>query len=101
MGTSTVHRSPATPHWRVVNNLYRNPTVEPERLLAEVFRASQEPYVAGLRGPESSHSLTLLLDALGQQRAKMTVPSALAMSRDLLARSRNTAVQEGWSSFYG
>lgn len=101
MGTSTVHRSPATPHWRVVNNLYRNPKVAAERLLAEVFRASEEPYVAGLRGPESSHSLTLLLDALSQHRAKITAARALEMSRDLVAQSRGVAVQEGWSSFYG
>jgi hypothetical protein len=101
MGTSTVHRSPASPHWRLVNNLYRNPSVAPERLLAEVFRASEEPYVAGLSGPESSHGVTLLLGALGQQRATVTVSSALAMSRDLLARSRGTALHEGWSLFYG
>lgn len=101
MGTSTVHRSPGTPHWRVVNNLYRNPAVAPDRLLAEVFRAAEEPYVAGLRGPESSHSLTLLLDVLSRRRGGMTVANALAMSRELVAQNRGAAVERGWSSFYG
>lgn len=101
MGTSTVHRSPGSPHWRVVNNLYGNPNVEPSRLLAEVFRASAEPYSEGLSGPETLHCVDLILRTFATSGSRISEPAALQISRSLLSESRLTATREGWSHFYG
>ena len=101
MGTSTVHRSPSTSHWRVVRNLYRNPTVTRPRLLAEVFRAASTPYIEGLSGPEATQGLVLALRALSSASAPATSGAALALARELIAESRRKVLTEGWSSFYG
>ena len=65
MGTSTVHRSPSqSPHWRVVNNLYRNPTVQRERLLAEIFKAAERPLLTGLPGQRYMSACNYCCDPL-------------------------------------
>jgi hypothetical protein len=101
MGTSTVHRSPSTPHWRVVRSLYRDSTVSRPRLLVEVLRAAATPYIEGLSGPEATHGLVLALRALSSPSAPVTADAALALAKDLISESRRRVLTEGWSSFYG
>jgi hypothetical protein len=101
MGTSTVHRSPLTPHWRVVNNLYRDPRVSRQRLLSEIFKAAADPYVAALGGPEASNGLRILLQAFSKEPRVRSRTDALALSRDLIAQSRDATLAKGWSPFYG
>lgn len=101
MGTSTVHRSPSTPHWRIVNNLYRDPNVTRERLLSEIFKAAAEPYAAALGGPEASNTLRIVLRALAEVPHVRDRAAALALSRDLIAQSRGATLEQGWSPFYG
>jgi hypothetical protein len=100
MGTSTVHRSPSSPHWRVVNTLYRDPDVSPARLLAEVFRASSEPYAKQLGGPEASHCVALLLRTFGPGAESTPASHAPELSRLLATESRGAASREHWSPFY-
>lgn len=40
MGTSVNQPSPATQHWKVVQEMYDDPSVPPERLLREIWRAA-------------------------------------------------------------
>jgi len=101
MGTSTVHRSPSqSPHWRVVNNLYRNPTVQRERLLAEIFKAAEHPYVTGLRGPEVYERLQLLLRSASERPKLTTRAAALEFARELIGKARNLEAHSGFASFY-
>jgi hypothetical protein len=100
MGTSTVHRSPPSPHWRVVNNLYDNPQVPRARLLAELFRAAASPYVGGLSGAETSRALHRALDSL-RQRSGHGPTDALDLARTLITANRIATSNEGGSPFFG
>lgn len=101
MGTSTVHRSPLhAAHWRVVNNLYRNPTVDRERLVAEIFRAAAKPYVTGLAGREVTERLRLLLSTWSSKAKARTSTEALNLARELIGRAREVDSREGVASFY-
>lgn len=101
MGTSTVHRSPLhAAHWRVVNNLYRNPTVDRKRLVAEIFRAAATPYVTGLAGREVSERLRLLLTVSATRPTLRTSAETLIFARELIGKARDVDGREGVASFY-
>ena len=57
--------------------------------------------VAALGGPEASNGLTILLRALSKEPLVRSRTDALALSRDLVAESRDATLQKGWSPFYG
>jgi hypothetical protein len=101
MGTSTVHRSPLdAAHWRVVNNLYRDPSVERGRLVAEIFRAASKPYVDGLSGREVSERLRLLLSTWSATKETRSPADALSFARELIGKARDLEVREDLASFY-
>jgi hypothetical protein len=102
MGTSTVHRSPNTAAWRIVNNLYDDPSVPPARVLAEVFNAASEHYRRGLADASVLTRVEIILDVSRRVATLLDRPeTALAVARDAVAKARTSALAAGRASFYG
>ncbi len=100
MGTSTVHRSPATLRWRIVNNLYNDPSVSVDRLLAEVFNAA-ESYPSGLADAAVLRRVEAVLDASRTAIRRGETEDALAAARQAVQAAQHASVQAGLASFYG
>jgi hypothetical protein len=100
MGTSSVHRSPGTPRWRLVNNLYNDPTVPPERLLAEVFNAA-EHYPAGLTDAAVLERVETLLQMAERGDWRQSAEAALATAREAIRTAQTRALSSGYTSFFG
>ena len=100
MGTSTVHRSPGTPRWRLVNNLYNDPTVSPERLLAEVFNAAED-YPAGLADAAVLERVETLLQVTERGDWRRSAEAALATAREAMHSAQTRALSSGYASFCG
>jgi hypothetical protein len=101
MGTSTVHRSPQSARWRMVNNSYDNPAIQADRLLAEVFNAAAEQYATGLADAAVLARLDSLLGAIGDTTRDRGLDAAAEASRDAVRAARAQAEQAGSVSFYG
>lgn len=89
MGTSTVHRSPATTRWRIVNRLYGQPDVDHRRLLAEIFNASRE-FVTLLGQPQ-------VADRMSAAEAALRVGGGLEQARAALASAQRSSA---YTSFH-
>lgn len=100
MGTSTVHRSPRTTRWLLVNALYEDPTISNSRVLAEVFNAADQ-YPEGLAGLAVLERVEALLRATEQGDWRGGTEAALAAARAAVADARASALREGEASFYG
>jgi len=99
MGTSTVHRSPHTPRWRVVNNLYDNAAVKSPRLLAELLNAAADPYRAGLADVDVSRRLSVLLELAASGPVKPTQEAVMTLAREFSARTQQSSDVTG--TFFG
>ena len=100
MGTSTVQRSPGTPRWRIVNNLYNDPTVSPERLLAEVFNAAEQ-YPSGLADAAVLERVETLLHVTEAGDWRRGTEAALAVAREAVHTAQTRALSGGHTSFFG
>lgn len=100
MGTSTVQRSPGTPRWRIVNNLYNDPTVPPERLLAEVFNAAEQ-YSAGLADAAVLERVETLLRVAESGNWREGTEAALTAAREAVRTAQASAFRNGHTSFFG
>jgi hypothetical protein len=100
MGTSTVHRSPGTPRWRIVNNIYDNPQVPADRLLAEVFNAA-ERYPSGLADAAVLERVETLLHAAQVSDWRGGMEAARAIARDAIRTGQASALRAGHVSFFG
>ena len=100
MGTSTVHRSPGTPRWRIVNNLYNDPTVPPERLLAEVFNAAEQ-YPSGLADAAVLERVETLLHVTEVGDWRGGTEAALTVAREAVRTAQARALRSGHTSFFG
>ena len=100
MGTSTVHRSPGTPRWRIVNNLYNDPTVPPDRLLAEIFNAAEQ-YPSGLTDASVLERVETLLTAAERGDWRGGTEAALTVAREAVRDAQARALRGGHTSFFG
>jgi hypothetical protein len=100
MGTSTVQRSPGTPRWRIVNNLYNDPNVSPARLLAEVFNAA-EHYPTGLADAAVLERVETLLQVAAVGDWRRGTEAALAVAREAIRAAQVRTMQSGSTSFFG
>ncbi len=100
MGTSTVHRSPPTPRWRIVNNLYENPDVQPDLLLAEIFNAAED-YPARLADQAILGRVEAVLDTARAGEWQSGNDAALAAARAAVRSAQTRALGAGLASFYG
>jgi hypothetical protein len=100
MGTSTVHRSPNTSRWRLVNNLYEDRSVGVDRLLAEVFNAAAE-YPAGLADLAVLRRVEVVLRTAEEGKWRDGTDLALATAREAVQAARAVALDRGTTSFYG
>src|SRR5688572_15283427 len=100
MGTSTVHRSPSTSRWRIVNNLNDRPAPSPELLLAEIFNAA-EHYSSGLADPAVLERVEVLLSTVDIGHWRPDIDEALAAARQAVAAAQQAAFSAGRTSFYG
>jgi hypothetical protein len=65
MGTSSSHRSPTTPEWERVKQLYREPHPDPRAVASRITAALDEATVQDMAGPGVACCLTSLLRAVG------------------------------------
>jgi hypothetical protein len=100
MGTSTVHRSPGTPRWRIVNNLYENPEVPADRLLAEIFNAA-EAYPSGLADAAVLERIETLLHTAQAGNWRGGTEAALTAARNAIRTAKAAAIGAGHASFIG
>ncbi len=61
MGTSTAHRSPATPEWERVRELYRQPNPLPGEVVGRIVAALSPETRQQMRGPSVVYDLDALL----------------------------------------
>lgn len=61
MGTSTAHRSPATPEWERVRDLYRRPAADPGEVVAAIVQALDPETRSEMSGPGVAVCLDTLL----------------------------------------
>jgi len=61
MGTSTAHRSPATPEWEQVRELYRQPNPLPGEVVGRIVAALSPETRQQMRGPSVAYDLDALL----------------------------------------
>jgi len=61
MGTSTAHRSPATPQWERVRELYRQPNPLPGEVVGRIVAALSPETRQQMRGPSVAYDLDALL----------------------------------------
>jgi hypothetical protein len=102
MGTSTVQRSPRTDaRWRLVNNLYENSAISPERLLAEVFNAAAEDYSGGLSDSAVQTRLRVLLLTVDAGAWREDVDAALDAARNAVNTAQRDALNANQASFFG
>lgn len=100
MGTSTTHRSPNTPRWRIVSGLYDAPATGVDRLLAEVFNAA-EGYPAGLADSATLARVESLLQGAAGGEWRGDPDAALGVAREAIRAAQATALGAGHTSFYG
>jgi hypothetical protein len=100
MGTSTVYRSPGTSRWRIVNNLYENPDIPADRLLAEVFNAA-ERYPSGLADAAVMERVETLLHAAQAGNWRSGTEAALTVARNAVRTAQAAAIRAGHASFFG
>jgi len=61
MGTSTAHRSPATPEWERVRELYKQPNPVPGEVVGRIVAALSPETRQQMRGPSVAYDLDALL----------------------------------------
>jgi len=61
MGTSTAHRSPATPEWERVRELYRQPNPRPGEVVGRIVAALSPETRQQMHGPAVAYDLDALL----------------------------------------
>jgi len=61
MGTSTAHRSPATPEWEQVRELYKQPNPLPGEVVGRIVAALSPETRQQMRGPSVAYDLDALL----------------------------------------
>ena len=78
MGTSSSQRSPATPEWERVRELYRDPGAEPREVASRLVSALDDATRRDLAGPGVASCLSALLQ--GARRVRTSGLSALGLS---------------------
>lgn len=101
MGTSTVHRSPRTTRWLLVNSLYGNVDVPVERVLSEVFNAAENEYSSGLADASVLARVEALLQFVRQSQDSIGRDEASGIARIVVQRARLASLEAGAASVFG
>ena len=112
MGTSTWHRSPATPEWNLVRELYAQPDPSPREVVSRIVGALDPATRAGMSDPAvvtclgvlvtgtqqvASDGLAPVLSALGVQQE----PAAIRVAAGLRARAEHLIAEQQCASRFG
>lgn len=98
MGTSTVHRSPLTGRWRIVNSIYDDAVIDRSRLLSEVFNAATA-YVEGLSDAAVMARVETLLRVSAAPRVASDDP--IEVATEVVRQAQEAGRAQGVVSFYG
>ena len=103
MGTSSSHRSPSTPEWERVKQLYRQPDADPGQLSSRIASALDAGSRRDLSGPGVACCLSALLGASGAAaRDALSIaaaaPPLLAISQALREQAEREVAAGGFAS---
>jgi hypothetical protein len=109
MGTSSSHRSPSTPEWERVRELYRKPDADPGTIASRIVSALDHDTRQGLAGPgvaccletllqASRVSLAGSLEALWQDTPQVHGPALLRLAQALRQQAEQRIVSGGHAS---
>ena len=103
MGTSSSHRSPSTPEWERVKQLYRKPAADPGQVSARIVSALDADTRPELSGPGVACCLTALLQASraaadGSLHIPLGIPPLLSMSQVLREQAERAIAANGYAS---
>jgi hypothetical protein len=109
MGTSSSHRSPSTPEWERVRELYRTPDAAPSQIASRIVSALDSGTRQALAGPgvacclgtlleASQASLEGRLEALLQTALPAHGPALLPLAQSLRQQAEQQIVRDGLAS---
>ena len=112
MGTSTSQRSPATPEWERVRELYKQPNPQPGEVVSRIVAALSPETRQEMRGPSVASSLDGLLwgsarvaerglAALLGDLSAPAGPPAIALAAGLRSHAHQYTTDGGLSSRFG
>ncbi len=112
MGTSTSHRSPATPEWERVRELYKQPNPQPGEVVSRIVAALSPETRQQMRGPSVASSLDGLvwgsccvadrgLAPLLADLAAPAGPPAIALAAGLRSHAQQHITDASLSSRFG
>lgn len=112
MGTSTWHRSPATPEWERVRELYAQPDPSPREVVSRIVAALDPTTRAGMSDPAVVTCLGVLVegtqrvagDGLAATLAALgagTEPAAVQLAAGLRTRADQLIAQHQYASRFG
>jgi hypothetical protein len=107
MGTSSSHRSPSTPEWERVKQLYREPNPDPREVASRITSALDATTRQEMAGPGVACCLSHLLQASRQVAehglaalvpAAPAAPPLLAVSEAIREQAERTIALNGYAS---